>query len=346
MKNYLKKILSSLIFCFIITVPAQKQPDQFSISLPAKKLDKSYYRTIKLIDRRIDTTSLGTIRKGLLNTPVNLFAAAPLSDQFQNVLNSINGDQAENGTLVLYLRQLFFTEVAVHGYCYFQGFLFSKNEDGTYSLLEQVSHVIDHKAKSDVTKELLQKGSEFLVDFISDNASKKPVSGNHYTYQQVMNFEETAKSSISLFNASELKDGVYNDYLSLKNQQPNKEITRVKFYGNAPKIVRIYETVDGTEKEIKKDNIYAIVYKGELFPYLSIENLFTKAEKRDNDYYFVGKIKSNPNFPNLMVTPAFPYGGGVGVGVSFTSNPITPFEMKIDYFNGDFIPIREIENKR
>lgn len=327
----------------MVTIPAQKQPDQFSISLPTKKLDHSYYKTIKLIDRRIDTTSLGTIRKGLLNTPANLFAATPLSDQFQSVLNSLNGEHTENGTLVLYLRQLFFAEVAVHGYCYFQGFLFSKNEDDTYSLLEQTNHIIDHKAKSDVTQELLQKGSEFLVDFIAANATKKPTSGNHYTYQQVMNFEETAKSSISIFNSSELKDGVYNDYLSLKNQQPNKEITRVKFYGNAPKIVRIYETIDGTEKEIKKDNIYAIVYKGELYPYLSIENLFTKAEKRDSDYYFIGKIKSNTNSPSFTVAPAYAY---ASIGITVMSNPILSFEMKIDYFNGDFIPIREIGNKR
>jgi hypothetical protein len=45
-----------------------------------------------------------------------------------------------------------------------------------------------------------------------------------------------------------------------------------------------------------------------------------------------------------MATPAFPYGGGIGI--SFTANPITPFEMKIDYFNGDFIPIREVESKK
>lgn len=325
-------------------ISAQKRPEEFTISLPTKKLEKSYYKTIKLLDRRMDTTSLGTVRKGILNNTTTLLASKPLSDQFQDVLNSLNDENTENGTLVLYLRQLFFTEAAVHGYCYFQGFLFSKNEDGTYSLLNQINHVIDHKAKSDVTKEILQKGSEFLADFIATNASKKPQSAQPYTYEQIKDFENVAKESISIFNSSELKDGVYNNYQSLKDQQPNKEISRVKFYGNAPKIVRIYETLDGEEKEIKKDNIYAIIYKGDLYLYLSVENLFTKAEKKDNDYYFVGKIKANPNSPNLMVAPAFPYSGGIGV--SIMANPITPFEMKIDYFNGDFIPIREVQSKR
>ncbi|OCA80247.1 hypothetical protein BBH99_16190 [Chryseobacterium contaminans] len=344
MKNYFKRLIFSFFLCSMAMISAQKQREEFTIGLPTKKLDKSYYKTIKLLDRRIDTTSLGTVRKGLLNNPANLFASQPLSNQFQDVLNNLNGENAENGTLVLYLRQLSFAEMAAHGYFYFQAFLFSKNEDGTYSLLDQANQAIDHKAKSDVTKEILQKGSELLVDFIATNVSKKPQSDQHYTYEQIKDFEGIAKEMISLFHSPELKDGAYNDYESLKNQQPNKEISRVKFYGNAPKIVRIYETVNGEEKEIRKDGIYAIIYKGELYIYLSMENLFTKAEKKDNDYYFVGKIKANPNLPNLMPTPAFPHGGGIGV--SFTANPITPFEMKIDYFNGDFIPIKEVENKR
>ncbi|WP_419488621.1 hypothetical protein [Chryseobacterium bernardetii] len=344
MKNYFKRLLFLAVFFSVAMICAQKKPEEFTISLPTKKLDKSYYKTIRVIDRRMDTTSLGTVRKGLLNNPANLLASRTLSDQFQDVLNNLNGENTESGTLVLYLRQLSFAEVAAHGYFYFQGFLFSKNEDGSYSLLDQVSQAIDHKAKSDVTKEILQKGSDFIVDFIATNASEKPQSANHYTYEQIKDFEGIAKESVSLYHSPELKDGVYNDYQSLKDQQPNKEISRVKFYGNAPKIVRIYETVNGEEKEIKKYGIYAIIYKGELYIYLSMENLFTKAEKKDNDYYFTGKIKADPNSPYLMATPAFPYGGGIGI--SFTANPITPFEMKIDYFNGDFIPIREVESKK
>lgn len=342
MKNYLKKLLVVFSACFVTIVSAQKQPEKFTITLPTKKLDKSYYKTIQLIDRREDTTSLGVVRTGLLNTPTSLLAAPSLSDQFQNLLNSLNGENAENGTLVLYLRELSFMEVTVHGYCFFQAFLFSKNDDGSYSLLNQTNHVIDHKAKSNVIREILEKGSEFFVDFIAANASKKPEAGNQYTYEQIQNFESIAKQSILFFRSSELKDGVYNDYISLKNQQPSKEINKVKFYGNAPKIVRIYETVNGEEKEIKKDDLYAIIYKGELYIYLPIENLFTKAEKRDNDYYFIGKIKQNQNMSGITIAPSYTYNG---IGVSFTVNPLVPYEQKIDYFNGNFIPVREIQNK-
>ena len=88
--------------------------------------------------------------------------------------------------------------------------------------------------------------------------------------------------------------------------------------------------------------MYALVYKGELYVYLPIENLFTKAEKRDNDYYFVGKLRSgSPNIGNLSIGMFF----GV-VGVLMTSNPAYPFEQKIDYINGAFIPVKEIQSKK
>lgn len=331
--------LSSILF-------AQKRTEDFTISLPTQKLNRSFYKTITVIDNRIDTASIGIVQQGALNTKARVVPTSPLSNQFQSVLNSVNGENAEDGSLVLYLKQLYFAEVSKafteFGYCYFQGFLFAKNEDGTYSLLEKTDTVVDHKA-ADVTKEILRKGSDMLGEFIAKNASRKPETTEpHYTFDQIKKFDDIDKQSISLFNSSQLKDGVYEDYLSFKSQQPQQEITNVKFYGNMPKIVRIYETVDGKEREIKKDDIYAIIYKGEPYIYLPIENLFTKAEKRDNDYYFVGKLRSGgPNKGNLSIGMFFG-----AVGVLLASNPAYPFEQKIDYINGAFIPIKEIQSKK
>lgn len=331
--------LSSILF-------AQKRTEDFTICLPTQKLNRSFYKTITVIDNRIDTASIGIVQQGALNAKARVVPTSPLSNQFQSVLNSVNGENAEDGSLVLYLKQLYFAEVSKafteFGYCYFQGFLFAKNEDGTYSLLEKTDTVVDHKA-ADVTKEILRKGSDMLGEFIAKNASRKPETTEpHYTFDQIKKFDDIDKQSISLFNSSQLKDGVYKDYLSFKSQQPQQEITNVKFYGNMPKIVRIYETVDGKEREIKKDDIYAIIYKGEPYIYLPIENLFTKAEKRDNDYYFVGKLRSGgPNKGNLSIGMFFG-----AVGVLLTSNPAYPFEQKIDYINGAFIPIKEIQSKK
>ncbi|MGH1519624.1 hypothetical protein [Chryseobacterium sp. JK1] len=345
MKTHLKRIsfliavgVSSILF-------SQKRTEDFTISLPTQKADKSYYKTITVIDRRIDTTSVGIIQQGAFNAKAKVIPTSSLPDQFQHILNSVNNENTENGSLVLYLKQLYFAEVTKafteFGYCYFQGFLFAKNEDGTYSLLDKTDTVVDHRSM-DVTKEILRKGSEMLTQFIVKNVPRKADTTVKYTFDQIKQFDDTDKQSISLYNSPQLKDGVYNDYLSLKNQQPQKEISNVKFYGNMPKIVRIYEMVDGKEQEIKKDDIYAIIYKGDPYIYLPIENLFNKAEKRDNDYYFTGKLRSGgPNVGNLSIGVFFG-----AVGVLFTSNPAYPFEQKIDYLNGAFIPIREIQSKK
>ena len=345
MKIFLRKNVLFVFLCLSAILFAQKRTEDFTIVPPSQKSEKSYYKTITIIDARIDTTTVGIVQQGALNAKARVVPTSPLSDQFQNVLNSINGENAENGSLVLYLKQLYFAEVSKafteFGYCYFQGFLFAKNDDGTYSLLEKTDTVTEHKS-ADVTKEILRKGSEMLGEFIAKNASRKPNTTERYTWEQLKNFDDVYKQSISLFNSSELKDGLYKDYTSLKNQQPQQEISSVKFYGNQPKIHRIFETADGKEKEIKKDDVYTLVYKGELYVYLPIENLFTKAEKRDNDYYFVGKLRSgSPNIGNLSIGMFF----GV-VGILMTSNPAYPFEQKIDYLNGAFIPIKEIQSKK
>lgn len=345
MKIFLRKNVLFVFLSLSAILFAQKRTEDFTIIPPSQKSEKSYYKTITIIDARIDTTTVGIVQQGALNAKARVVPTSPLSDQFQNVLNSINGENAENGNLVLYLKQLYFAEVSKafteFGHCYFQGFLFAKNDDGTYSLLEKTDTVTEHKS-ADVTKEILRKGSEMLGEFIAKNASRKPNTTERYTWEQLKNFDDAYKQSISLFNSSELKDGLYKDYTSLKNQQPQQEISSVKFYGNQPKIHRIFEAADGKEKEIKKDDVYALVYKGELYVYLPIENLFTKAEKRDNDYYFVGKLRSgSPNIGNLSIGMFF----GI-VGVLMTSNPAYPFEQKIDYINGAFIPVKEIQSKK
>ena len=68
-----------------------------------------------------------------------------------------------------------------------------------------------------------------LGEFIAKNASRKPNTTERYTWEQLKNFDDIYKQSISLFNSSELKDGLYKDYTSLKNQQPQQEISSVKF---------------------------------------------------------------------------------------------------------------------
>ncbi|MBV8328208.1 hypothetical protein [Chryseobacterium sp.] len=344
--NKFKRISFLLTLCVTSALSAQKRTEDFSISFPEKKLDQSYYKTIQLIDNRIDTTSLGIVQKGAFNTKARVVPTTSLSNQFQKLLDNINGENTEDGNIVIHLKQLYFAETtgafSEHGYCYFQAFLFAKNDDGTYSYLDKIDQVIDHSSM-DVTKATMKKGSEMVSDFISKNISKKAGSTNHYSFADLKNFDHIEKQKYSLYNSPELKDGVYKDYKAFRDQQPEKTITSVKFYGKSPKIIKIYETLEGKEKEIKKNDSYAIVYKGDPYIYTSVDDLFTKAEKKDNDYYFTGKVKSTAKTGNVVLASAF---FGI-IGGLIASGPVaTPFELKIDYLNGGFIPIREIKPER
>lgn len=344
MKNNLKHILLFLGIIISFSAYAQKRTEDFSISFPDKKLEKSYYKTIKLVDARTDSTSLGIVQKGAFNTKARVVPTTSLANQFQNLLNHINGENTEEGTIVMYLKQLYFAELtgafSEHGYCYFQAYLFAKNDNGTYSYLDKIDSVINHSSM-DVTKATMKKGSDMVSNFISKNISKKAEPTDQYTFQDIKNFDEIEKQKLALYNSAELKEGIYADYNSFKNQQPSeKPISNAKFYGKTSKIVKIYETIDNKDKEIKKNNIFAIVYQGIPYIYLPVEDAFAKAEKREGDYYFTGKIKSTAKTGDVMLASAF---FGIIGGLIASGPSSVPFELKLDYLNGGFIPLKEIE---
>ncbi|MDN5395234.1 MAG: hypothetical protein L0G39_07580 [Chryseobacterium sp.] len=345
MKNTLQKTYFLIALCLTVFLFSQKRVEDFTISLPDQKLEKSYYKTIMLIDNRIDTTSLGIVQKGAFNTKARVVPTTSLPDQFQNLLQQINGANAEEGTIVMYLKQLYFAEVtgafSEHGYCYFQAYLFAKNDDGTYSYLDKIDSVIDHSSM-DVTKATMKKGSEMVSDFIRKNISKKASETNHYTLDDIKNFDNIEKQKLALYNSETLKDGLYKNYESFKNQQPDKEIVNPKFYGKSSKIIKIYEMTDGKEKEVKKNDNYAVVYQGIPYLYVPVENLFTKTEKRDGDFYLIGKIKGTAKTGNVMTATVF---FGIVGGLIAASPASYPFELKVDYLNGAFIPIKEVEKQ-
>ncbi|MDR2205374.1 MAG: hypothetical protein LBE36_04380 [Flavobacteriaceae bacterium] len=246
MKGKLKRIYLLIAVGLMGTLTAQKRFEDFSISMPEQKLDKSYYKTIKLIDARIDTTSLGIVQKGAFNAKAKVVPATSLANQFQNLLNHINGDQTENGTIVMYLKQLYFAELtgafSEHGYCYFQAYLFAKNDDDTYTYLSEMDSVIDHSSM-DVTKAVMKKGSEMISNFISKNISVKAQATDYYTFDDLKNFDNIEKQKLSLYNSTELTNGFYKDFNSFKNQNPEKEITNVTF-STPEKITKIYGIVN------------------------------------------------------------------------------------------------------
>ncbi len=187
----------------------------------------------------------------------------------------------------------------------------------------------------------MRKGSEMVSNFISKNIAHKGPQTDHYTFTDLKNYDDIEKQKINLYTFSELKDGVYNSYESFKNQEPDQPLANIKFYDKLnSKVTRIYENVDGKEKEIKKGDRYAIIHQGIPYFYVSLDNVFSKAEKREGDFYFVGKNKTTAKTGDVIMASAF---FGIIGGLIASGPASVPFEMKIDYLNGGFIPIKEVK---
>lgn len=138
----------SLIFALFITgfTFSQNRIEDFQVTLPETKVPNSLYKTLKLVDARIDSTNMGIVQKGAFNAKAKVVPTVSLRKQLESVLDAQNGTDAQNGEMLLYLKQFSFAEVtgavSEKGFCYVQGFLFGKNADGTYSPLDKIDQVI------------------------------------------------------------------------------------------------------------------------------------------------------------------------------------------------------------
>lgn len=83
-----------------------------------------------------------------------------------------------------------------------------------------------------------------------------------------------------------------------------------------------------------------MVYQGISYVHSDIDNAFIKIDKKDDgNYYFTAKAKSTAKTGNVVLASAF---FGI-IGGLIASDANSEFEMKLDYLNGGFIPIKELE---
>src|ERR1700744_42450 len=95
-----------IIFLGCTTGYAQLHTKDFTIVLPAQKIHNSLYNTIVLVDSRSDTSSLGTAQTGVFNRKASVIATPALRTQLTGVLNALTDSTAQNGELLLQVREL------------------------------------------------------------------------------------------------------------------------------------------------------------------------------------------------------------------------------------------------
>ena len=327
-----------ILLCLCFKLFCQNKTEDFEITPPELKVKNSFYKNISYIDSRFDTTNMGIVQLGAFNKKVKVVPKTPFSEQLRNVFNFLIDNSAGEGELFFQLRQLNFAEItgamSEKGYCYLRADLYSKR-DKSYQKINSMDSVIYVKSM-DVTRALFRKTSQLLINFIADNLTKEASEIKTYTLTDIINIDSIEKRGINVYNMAELKDGLYTTYRSFANQIPERQVT-VNMQNGKISEVRIVEENKKPEK-VKGKDIYAIVYNGQAF--IATEYGYYPLQKRDDDFFFIGKAKVTANAGDVVAAGVF---FGL-MGSLMASNADATFEMKIDHLNGGFIRLKEMNN--
>lgn len=319
---------------------SQLNVQDFKISLPETKVSSSLYNSISLLDSRENTYDLGMVQTGLMNRPAVVMAYEPLEKSVQDIFQSLNPQDAGNGRLLLQLRHFTFAEKSgfssEHGYFYFTANLYKDSLDKSY-LISSIDTIVDVKA-IDVTQKILHMGRKAFIDFIAAGMSKPPLQPvTFFTNDQLQKVDDIEKAGIPLYNADTLKDGIYNDFTSFKDQTPDWKIEDVKIREGLPEAVFI-NNEHGKRRKVNRAAIYAFVQGGK--PYIATHFGYYPLINNHNDFFFTGKMQfMNPN--SNVATAAMLF-GLIGYAIA-SSNNSTVIDVKIDHLTGAFIPLRPIQ---
>jgi hypothetical protein len=321
------------IFVFIsLSAFSQNRKEPFNIPAAEQKVSNSLYNEISFIDARADTANMGFVQLGMFNARADIIFKKPFRDQLSTLIREISDVTAQKNTLYFQLRKFSFSEqtntFSERGYFRFRAGLFRKLDD-RFIKINDVDTTILIKA-SDVTKSLIQHAGTEIIDFVQQNLQNDGIALTSFSLAQIENPDSVEKTNIKLYTTTQYTDGLYLSYKSFSSQIPDGPMI-VEEKNNKIKSVK---TTDSTGKmiKVKSRDVYAMVYKGQLYAATSYD--FFPLTKDKEDFYFTGKVKAGVDpMAGLMF-------GLMGSLLSSTS--YYTFEMKIDHISGDFIRIRYI----
>lgn len=323
-------ILSCFALLTSLNIFAQNTNNVFEIALPEVKIKNSLYNALNVLDSRQDTTHFGIVQLGAFNRKAEVKISAPIESQLQKAFNHQLDSNAQNGKLLFQIRQFYFAEItssfSEKGYCYLKADLYANN-NGNYKRLARIDTVAIVSAM-DVTRLLMRQSSKLITDFIATNSAQKPVDAEDYTFADIMKIDDIEKSKIKLYTTENLAEGIYHTYSDFKLQQPNS----TNFTVSTQQSPKVFIEKEGKKEQLKPKEIYAFVKEGKA--YIATEYGYYPLIKRDNNFYFNGKIKVSADNASVMTASLF--FGIIGGLIASMPNAQTS-ELKIDHQTGEFI---------
>jgi hypothetical protein len=312
----------------------------FELKQPDYKVSNSLYNKISTLDLRPDTTNFGLVQKGMSEKKIMLVSKIPLSQQTQTMLNNLIETNAKSDELLLLIRRFSFSELTFtfseKGNLNFVAALYRKVSEG-YEKLASIDTSVAVSSGTDVTNNMLKKGSEVYTNFIAKNLLRKSTPGKVYTQEDILNDYTEDKEAMYVYHTDIYMDGAYLSYQSFCKQTPDGNI-RVEGDSVAKNNVKTLR-IDGKFKKISPGQVYAIVHNGK--PYIGTPFGFYPLQKKDNTFTFTGKISTATSTGVTAATAAFGIAGGI-----IAASASAVYEVRIERYTGEYIRIKEIKVNR
>ena len=346
-------LLISIFFvgCYVVNPKGYKD---FNITNNKIKVNNSLYKHIVVIDERTDTNSLG-----------HLFLEARLGDnndrlfeiknkisfdkQIKELFNNAVNEAAISDTIVLQVRNVFFNELFVNfnwaSYFHLRFNTYRKNNN-IYYPISTVDTTINFNLVFRYNKRrLFRKARKVFKQKILSTFSIYSDTNVAYNEYEISRIDSIEKSAMPLYTNPTLNDGIYLNYESFKNQQPDNF-----FYVNISEkgeIKELYEKdLEANLKIIKVKKIYALVWNGR--PFISNLKKLTPLTKMGNNYFFTDKIFLSTNdaeFQHGFNVASKKVINFINLKSLFSSNKRIIL-VQLDHLNGNFINAESVKPKQ
>lgn len=324
-------ILINLLCICNISIYAQQTVD-FELIMPAGIVDNSRYNRIQLMDELEGREDLGYVLNSSRYKAV--IDQVPLAIQLDTLMQRITDATAGNSTLLLQLRDLnFAVDGNDHAFCHIRINLYEEDDSG-YRFIS----IIDTTAITK-HKEILNEASYIITSFITDNLTSEPLAGAPYTLDEIRNITSFEKSETPLYTRYAYEDGIYPDFYSFVNQQPQKYQMQHKVKNDELKEIKILNTETNKWVKVKPQEVYAVAVDGKA--YVSEDKKFYRIYRDGEDFKFIAEKSAghsiHPTGGVSISTGNYGTGFGGGIGIVIGPKKKERIEYMIDHLNGDFI---------
>lgn len=288
-------------------------------------------KSLSVMDSR-ENSDLGSVTFKKYNYSFT-FENGSLKDQFENWFKA-DKSVSRNRNLVLYVEKFrFFSESLNKGDLEKVELKLTMFEErfGEYYYLNRLNDVmlLDPNQTENTPKGFAKYIDDILADFIK--SSYEITKGEmKVSFADLSNYENILQSQLDVFKNSNIKDGVYKDYISFYNQQPLTNYELIK--NNKGELVRAKSSSD----RISSNNLYAYAENGIAYKPTNAGDLQIMKDEK-GFYVATNRLSLFPQQTNDIYVMFGMFGlvGGVvgGVVTAINQNNKHDKAMKADKYN-------------